>query len=386
MPDRGMGVYERIGLAVEHHRAGRLGDASRIFQDVLAVQPHNFDALNNLGLIAKLGAELEVAVDLFQRAVRVNPGVVDAHSNLGIAFKELGRFDDAIGCFRHALTLDAGDPELHNNLGNALKASGKLDDAEARYRHALTIAPDYAIAHNNLGSVLDELGDAVGSLASTREALAIDPSYVQARRNMALYLLKQADAAAALDECAALLRLDPFDVLALSLKSVVLSESRREEEHRYLVDFERLLQVHYPAPAAGYQDTARLNSDLAQCVANHPTLEWNPRDNATQNGWHTGELMGSNEPALMAVEQMFRSVVDRRLASLPDDPAHPFIANRPEAYGLAGWALKLVAQGYEEPHVHPDGWISGVYYVPRSTRGRGRNGRPRGLDRVRSCA
>ena len=363
MHGRGSGVYERIGLAVEHHRAGRLADARRIYQEVLSVQPGNFDALNNLGLIAKAAAERETAVDLFERAIRVNPRVVAAHCNLGVTLKEMGRVDEAIGRLRHALTIDANDPEVHNNLGNALKASGKPDDAEACYRRALTIAPGYAIAHNNLGSSLDERGDGAGALASTRRALAIDPDYVQARRNLALYLLKQADAKAAVEECRTLLRRDPYDVLALSLMTVGLTETGGADEVRYLADFDRLLQFHHPAAAGGYDDVGRLNAELAACIVDHPTLEWSPRDKATQNGWHTGELMGSDEPALMAVERMFRSVVDRRIASLPNDPAHPFVGYRPQAYGLAGWALKLTAQGFQEPHVHPDGWISGVYYV-----------------------
>lgn len=356
-------VSDKITVAMDHHRAGRLQDAAGIYQQVIATEPENFVALNNLGLIAKAGQKLDMAIDLFQRAIHSNPSSIDAHNNLGVAFKKLGRLADAVRCYRFALTIRPDDAELHNNLGNALKDQNKLGEAVACYRRALEIFPRYAFAHNNLANALGQMGDISGSLASTRCALEIDPHYREARRNLALFLLEHGDAESVLDECAMLLRQDPYDVEALAMKAVALSEAGRVDEEKYLVDFERLLQCHHLFAPGRFSCVEQLNSELSQCIDDHPTLRWSPPDKATRNGWHTGELMGSDEPALAAVEQMVRCAVEDRLSSLPDDPDHPFVANRPSEYALTGWALKMVAQGHEEPHVHPAGWISGVYYV-----------------------
>jgi tetratricopeptide (TPR) repeat protein len=42
---------------------------------------------------------------------------------------------------------------------------------------------------------------------------------------------------------------------------------------------------------------------------------------------------------------------------------HPMIAHRPECVDLASWAVKVNHDGHQKPHIHPAGWISGVYYV-----------------------
>jgi hypothetical protein len=42
---------------------------------------------------------------------------------------------------------------------------------------------------------------------------------------------------------------------------------------------------------------------------------------------------------------------------------HPIVANTPGRVRLNGWALIVRRDGHENWHIHPDGWLSGVYYV-----------------------
>ncbi len=36
---------------------------------------------------------------------------------------------------------------------------------------------------------------------------------------------------------------------------------------------------------------------------------------------------------------------------------------RPENLTITSWAVVLEKGGYQHPHIHPSGWLSGVYYV-----------------------
>jgi hypothetical protein len=45
------------------------------------------------------------------------------------------------------------------------------------------------------------------------------------------------------------------------------------------------------------------------------------------------------------------------------DPAHPFLAAPPERFTLTVWAVVLPTRGYQTAHIHPDAWLSGVYYA-----------------------
>ena len=39
------------------------------------------------------------------------------------------------------------------------------------------------------------------------------------------------------------------------------------------------------------------------------------------------------------------------------------IKDFPESYKLKGWHVKLVKSGYQKPHIHASGWVSGVLYL-----------------------
>lgn len=41
-----------FATAVQFHQSGRLGDAERLYRDMLALQPDDADALHGLGLLA----------------------------------------------------------------------------------------------------------------------------------------------------------------------------------------------------------------------------------------------------------------------------------------------------------------------------------------------
>ena len=47
---------------------------------------------------------------------------------------------------------------------------------------------------------------------------------------------------------------------------------------------------------------------------------------------------------------------------LSKSPGHPFRGER-ELAELVAWAIVMESEGHQVPHIHPTGWISGVYYL-----------------------
>jgi uncharacterized protein (TIGR02466 family) len=88
-----------------------------------------------------------------------------------------------------------------------------------------------------------------------------------------------------------------------------------------------------------------------------------PRNNATRDGKHTGDLLAGPKGPIALLEQIIAGAVSRYLQELPDDRSHPFVANRPQRWKLMAWAVVMEGQGYQVPHIHPQAWLSGVYYV-----------------------
>lgn len=218
-------IEQALGLAVEHHSAGRLAEAEKIYNQILQTEPAQPVALHLLGVVAHQVGQNEAAVDLINKALAAAPDYLEAHFNLGNALSALGRLEDAIASYLGALAIKPDYPEALSNLGNAQKGLGRLveavesygkavainpghieahynlgvtlydldrfEDAAASYRTALTINPDFAEAHNNLGNALKELGRLDEAVASYHATLAVKPDLADTHRNLATVLQDQ---------------------------------------------------------------------------------------------------------------------------------------------------------------------------------------------------
>jgi tetratricopeptide (TPR) repeat protein len=181
-------IQQAFDLALQHHQAGRLGEAEQIYRQILAQQPEHADAMHNLGMISFQMGRNDVAVELLRRAIVLNPSYAPAHNNLGNVLKGQGQFDEAIAAYRQAIALNPNLPEVHSNLGNALKNKGQLDEAIAAYRQAIALNPNLSEAHNNLGVTLKEKGQLDEAIAALRQAIALNPNLSEANTNLGIAL------------------------------------------------------------------------------------------------------------------------------------------------------------------------------------------------------
>jgi tetratricopeptide (TPR) repeat protein len=202
-------VNDVLHQAVQQHQLGRLGEAARLYQVILAVQPGHLEALHLLGVVAHQQGDHARAIDLIARAVGGNRGNAMYHANLAEAYRALGHLDRAADCCRTALRLRPHYPEAANNLGMALLDQGKNDEAIAQFGEALRLKPDYAMACNNLGNALRLRGDLSGALEHFRRAVEIGPDLAEAQSNLGQLLLERHQPHEALAHLGAAVRLRP---------------------------------------------------------------------------------------------------------------------------------------------------------------------------------
>lgn len=203
-----------LTTALEMHQSGHLGRAAQAYEQILASERENADALHLLGVVRFQQNQPRESVELIRRAVILRPSVPAYHSNLAEAYRALGEFDRAVGCCRTALGLFADYPEALNNLGLALQGLGKHAEAVEPFRRALELQPDFALAHNNLGISLRELNERDSALVHFRRAVELQPEYAPAQTNLGLLLSDLGQAEEALAHCQEAARLQP-DVAAM---------------------------------------------------------------------------------------------------------------------------------------------------------------------------
>jgi len=221
---------QAFARAAAMHREGRLDDAERLYQAILATQPNHFEVLYRFGTLRYQQGRYPEALHYIAAALKVNPREAAAWSNLGFLQASLGRPDEALASYDAALALKPHSAEALNNRGNALIELKRREDALASYEKALAVKPDYAEALNNRGSALRDLNRPAEALANFDRALRRKPDYVEAHinRGNALKELNRPDAALASFDAALAFRPDHPD--AHDGKGLVLIELGRPSD------------------------------------------------------------------------------------------------------------------------------------------------------------
>lgn len=409
-----IGGAEMLRLARTYILDGRWREADALYQRVLAIHRHHAEALHGRGIVAARLGRLPEAITLLKRAIAARHDLAPAHLDLARAFRAVGQLQEALAAARRAVRFAPGSAAAHLAVGELLEEQGNLvealtaharaaeldpENAEPRLRLGLTFqqlgrldeaalaltgaiehAPARANLHYSLGTVLHGLHRLDDAVEAYERALRLRPALAESLFELGKprhihALLERGECATALERLDRFLRTRPGQSCALALKAVVLDDLGQREAARELVDFSRLIKSErLEAPEPG--GIGELNAALARHILHHPTLRPAPASFSVHGGKTTGELLAPPLGPMRAFENLVRAAVQAYAAGLPNDPSHPFIANRPRSWRLNMWANIIEAEGFQVPHIHPSGWLSAVYYVrvPEVVRSQGQSG------------
>jgi predicted TPR repeat methyltransferase len=194
-----MNAAALLQQALQAHQQGLLDEAAKLYREVLAHNPRQFDALHLLGVIARQRGDAAGAASLIRDALQVDPSQARAHCNLGAALQDLGDAQAALDSYDRALRLDPRYVLAWDNRGNALRRLGRLDDALHSYEQALGLRHDAPDAWCHRAIVLNDLGRFDDAITSATHALQVRPDWPDALLALgnALQALERVDEACA---------------------------------------------------------------------------------------------------------------------------------------------------------------------------------------------
>jgi predicted O-linked N-acetylglucosamine transferase (SPINDLY family) len=177
-------IPEALQLGLQHHQAGNLAEAERIYRQILQADPREPDAWHRLGLIAYQVGKFDAAVEAITRAIELREEDAAYHSNLGLAYEGLGRMPEALVAYRRAVKTNRNWAQGHFLLGCALSRDGRLPEAVLAFREAVRLAPQHAPYHNELGIALGKQGIVEESAECFRQATRLKPEFAEAYNNL----------------------------------------------------------------------------------------------------------------------------------------------------------------------------------------------------------
>jgi len=349
---------------------GQLSAAIRAFQAALSVDANDADTWRWLGRVLRRVDDLPAALSACRRAVDLSPADWAARGDLAVVLMDMCAFDEAAASFDEALAragdvpaLIVGRARLDAHCGRRPRAIAALEACAAKNPNHVPAIATLAIALRDEG----RLGDAT---AAFRRAIAVAPGEAAFWCGLGRTLLEDGQAGEALAVAAELLRRRPGHAGGLALESLARLALGDADGAARLLDHDRfVVRRRLPVPP-GYPDLASFNTALAAAAATHPTLHRAPLRHATAGGLHSGSLLIEPVPAIEAFQASLRVAIEDYSRALPDEPEHPFVSRRPPSWSLDLWCVVMDRGGHQIPHIHPEAWLSGVYYplVPEGVR------------------
>ncbi len=89
-----------LSQAMTMHQRGHLNSAARLYQEILAREEGQADALHLLRVLHFQQGEHHRAVEEIGRAIAARPNISAFHSNLTEAYRAQGKYERAVGCCR----------------------------------------------------------------------------------------------------------------------------------------------------------------------------------------------------------------------------------------------------------------------------------------------
>lgn len=270
-----------------------------------------------------IGHDAHANVAMYDAILKNAPDCADAWCGLAQNLRRIGKLDEALVAAKAGLKIDPERPDLLTTAGNIYFQLQDNEAAVACFQNASEKAPKLSVS--NLSKTLLRMG-------KPEECKRILNQHVD--------------------------RYGPStDSLALSIE-LHMHEGSQDAVDQVL-DFDRI-QRSDQNDVYGGEVLADMNGKIVKAVTYHPAMVFEPGSTATVKGKQTFLQQVLDEELIKFVVGMIQKQVEIYIKNMPETAIMPA---RPERLGITTWVVMLEEAGFQQPHFHPGGWLSGVYYV-----------------------
>ena len=157
--------------------------ARDLLEQVVLIKPNSADAYNNMGICLEKLNDLDGAIKNYNLAISNKPNFAEAHNNIGVVFQKLRNFDQAILQYKKAISYKNLYLDAYINLGNLFKETKQFEEAIKNYDLAINLNPKLAEVYNNKGNALKEIRKFEEAIKNYDLAINLNPKLAEVYNN-----------------------------------------------------------------------------------------------------------------------------------------------------------------------------------------------------------
>ena len=379
-------TIEKISTLIQKNELDLAEDLTKKFYN----QYKDLDVPYNLmGIISQKKNKFDESVKYFKKAIRKNANFLSAHINLGIAFQILEKNNEAIKSFKNAIIINENLYEINNNIGKLYLRINNPKKAIKYINRSLELNPNYVDAFFALGKAYEQLKDIRKAINNYKESIKLKNDYHESyfelgeiyrnKKNfkMALKYFKNSNNLKTnirILECYLGLNLKKKYELEIKKIIKISSTDRRIASASSYISQQFKIKDKYPfcpnpldfiykTNISNYFKNFNIFIESLLKEISVQSFVWEPSKKTTINGYSTlGNLSDKNLENISKLNEIIQKEMNNYYKSNKDKKVL-FIKEWPKKIKINSWSNRLKREGYNIAHIHPSGWISGVFYL-----------------------
>jgi len=311
-------IKEIFNSALENHKKNNLQKAEKLYNEVIKLDSSHFDATFYLGQLFMKNRMAEKAIPNYKKTLEIKPDFIDGYIALGNALKYLKKFKEAIFNFKKVVELKPDFPGGHIVLGAALQENGQLNEAIPHLKKFGVASKARAL------ECLYSIKDISGYNKFLLELSKSQPLNLRAA-TISAYASNQLD----------IENIYPFCKNPLNYISIINIES----------------------------DLKPLNfDDFYKEVLSFEEF-WEESGKVTNKAYKThGNIFDKKTKCILKLKEIILNQLEKYKEKFSKSKDY-IITRWPKSFQLYGWHVRYLKSGKQNDHIHPDGWISGSFYI-----------------------